>query len=163
VAVCLTCHTDQAEQGQKAHAHQPAFVQGCATCHEPHGGDNVHLLRAATPNALCLECHAPDVEPAQLESEHMVAIFDKKVKLPENYFGKVPLLPLKYGAGHPVEKHPITDQKDPKDPTKTITVNCLVCHQPHSSAQPGLLVKDQSNGMAFCKTCHATNSLLGRQ
>ena len=33
-------------------------------------------------------------------------------------------------------------------------INCLTCHQPHSSAQPDLLVKDQANNMAFCSTCH---------
>ena len=45
---------------QEAHLHQPAFRQGCATCHEPHGGDNEHLLRAKKLDALCLECHGPD-------------------------------------------------------------------------------------------------------
>ena len=48
VDICLACHTDQAEQGKKHFLHQPAFKQGCATCHEPHGGDNDHLLRAKT-------------------------------------------------------------------------------------------------------------------
>jgi predicted CXXCH cytochrome family protein len=30
----------------------------------------------------------------------------------------------------------------------------LSCHQPHSSAQPNLLVKDQANNAAFCANCH---------
>ena len=34
-------------------------------------------------------------------------------------------------------------------------MNCLSCHQPHASANRGLLVKDQQANMAFCKTCHA--------
>ena len=42
---CLNCHSEQAELGKKPHLHQPAFEQGCATCHEPHGGENQHLLR----------------------------------------------------------------------------------------------------------------------
>ncbi len=155
VAVCLGCHTDQAEQGNKAHVHQPAFVQGCATCHDPHGNDNEHLLRAKTPNALCLECHGPDAKPAKLESEHLVTIFDGKVKLPEDYFAKVPVLPIAFGLGHPVEGHPVTDRMDPNDLKKVlIPLNCLTCHQPHASAQPDLLVKDQANGTAFCQTCH---------
>jgi predicted CXXCH cytochrome family protein len=162
VAVCLTCHTDQAEQGKKAHAHQPAFAQGCATCHEPHGGDNLHLLRAKTPNGLCLECHSKEAKPAKLESEHLVTIFDGKVKLPENYFAGVPVLPLKYGAGHPVAGHPVSDVKDPTDTSKVLTpMTCLTCHQPHASAQPDLLIKDQANGQAFCKTCH--KGLIGEQ
>ena len=46
-------------------------------------------------------------KPQKLEGEHLVTIFDGKVKLPENYFGKVPVLPLKYDLGHPTERHPL--------------------------------------------------------
>jgi len=155
VDICLGCHSDQAEQGKKAHAHQPAFEEGCAICHDPHGGENEHLLRAAAPNKLCLECHGPDAKPQKLESEHLVTIFNGKVKLPEDYFRKVAILPIQYGAGHPVTKHPVQDLVDPNDLTKVVTpMNCLTCHQPHASAQPDLLVKDQANNQAFCKTCH---------
>jgi len=155
VNACLSCHADQAEQHKKNHLHQPAFEQGCATCHEPHGGDNPKLLRASTPNALCLECHGPDARPQVLASEHLVTIFDGKVRLPEDYFAKVAHLPIKYGIGHPVDKHPISDRMDPMDVTKVNTpLNCLSCHQPHSSAQQGLLVKDQANNLVFCANCH---------
>ena len=109
VAACLACHPDQAEELKKKHVHQPAFEQGCATCHEPHGGNNAHLLRTSNVNALCLECHGPDASPQKVEGEHLVTIFDGKVKLPENYFSKVPILPLKYGLGHPTENHPVGD------------------------------------------------------
>jgi len=155
VSACLACHSDQADQMKKAHLHQPAAVQGCATCHEPHGGENEHLLRAASPNKLCLECHGPNANPQKLESEHLVTIFDGKVRLPEDFFRKVTILPIKYGRGHPVDRHPVSDVMDPGDTTKVLKqVNCLSCHQPHSSAQPSLLVKDQANNMAFCMSCH---------
>jgi predicted CXXCH cytochrome family protein len=87
----------------------------------------------------------------------MVTIFNGAVKLPEDYFSKnkVVILPLKYGRGHPVEGHPVSDVMDPTDITKVHEkLDCLTCHQPHSSAQPGLLAKDQANNMAFCSTCH---------
>ena len=157
VKACLACHSDQAEQFKKAHLHQPAYVQGCATCHEPHGGDNGHLLRASTANKLCLECHGPDRNPQKLETEHMVAIFGGSVKLPEDYFvtNKVVVLPLKYNQGHPVEGHPVADVPDPTNVSKVyMHIDCLSCHQPHSSAKPDLLVKDQVNNTAFCATCH---------
>ena len=161
VDICLGCHSDIADEGKKKVHHQPAFTQGCATCHDGHGNENEHLLWAAKPNKLCLECHGPDSNPKKLESEHLVTIFDGKVKLPEDYFAKVPVLPLKYGAGHPVDKHPVSDLVDPNDLTKVLTpLNCLTCHQPHSSAKPDLLVKDQVNNMEFCRTCH--KGLIGR-
>jgi predicted CXXCH cytochrome family protein len=154
VSACLTCHPTQGEEIAKAHPHQPASSAGCATCHEPHGGDNPKMLRAKTPNQLCLECHGPDRSPVKLTDQHMVTIFDGKVKLPADYFLRLRVLPLKYGLGHPSEKHPVSDVTDIN--TKAVTqLNCLSCHQPHGSAKADLLVKDQANNMDFCKTCHA--------
>jgi predicted CXXCH cytochrome family protein len=155
VNICLGCHADQAEQHKKANLHQPAFEQGCATCHEPHGNDNLHLMRAKTPNALCLECHGPDAHPVKLEKEHLVTIFDGKVKLPGNYFSKVLILPLKFNMGHPVEGHPVSDLMDPTNTSKVRNaMNCMSCHQPHASTQSDLLVKDQANNLVFCNNCH---------
>ena len=42
-------------------------------------------------------------------------------------------------------------------------MSCLSCHQPHASAKPGLLVKDQENNMAFCDTCHKNRITMGVQ
>jgi predicted CXXCH cytochrome family protein len=156
VEICLGCHSDIADLGKKPVHHQPAFGQGCATCHQPHGGDNDHLLRAKG-NALCLECHGPDAVPQKLEAEHALTIFNGQVKLPEDYYqkNKVAILPLRFGLGHPVEGHPVSDVMNPADITKVKThLTCLSCHQPHASAQSGLLVKDQQNNMAFCDNCH---------
>jgi predicted CXXCH cytochrome family protein len=162
VNACLTCHSDQAELAKKAVHHQPAFGLGCATCHEPHGGDRPKLLRAQG-NALCLECHGPDSRPQKLEAEHVLTIFDGKVKLPEDYYqkNKVMILPLKYGLGHPIQYHPVQDVMDPTNISRVKTpINCLTCHQPHASAKPGLLAKDQENNMAFCDTCHKDRTQL---
>ena len=47
------------------------------------------------------------------------------------------------------------DVPDPTDITKVYAkINCLSCHQPHSSAQADLLIKDQPNNLAFCSSCH---------
>ncbi len=157
VAICLGCHSEQADQGKKHFLHQPAFKQACATCHEPHGGDNDHLLRAKTTDAVCLECHGPDSQPKKLEAQHLYTIFDGHVRLPDDYFAKnkVVVLPIKFGRGHPTDGHPVSDVVDPSDVTKLVAkINCVSCHQPHASAQPDLLVKDQANNAAFCASCH---------
>jgi predicted CXXCH cytochrome family protein len=156
VSICIGCHSDIGELSKKAVHHQPAFVQGCAICHTPHGGDNDHLLRAKG-NALCLECHGAESVPKRDEAAHLLTIFNGQVKLPDDYFqkNKVPILPLRFGLGHPVENHPVSDVMDPANISKVKTpLSCLSCHQPHASAQADLLVKDQANNMAFCDSCH---------
>ena len=65
VNICLGCHSDIADLAKKTVHHQPAFVQGCAICHEPHGGDNEHLLRAATPNSCAWSATARTSKPAE--------------------------------------------------------------------------------------------------
>jgi predicted CXXCH cytochrome family protein len=159
VDICLTCHNEQADQMKKAHLHEPAFAQSCATCHEPHGGINDHLLRAQG-NALCLECHGPDSKPARVENAALVTIFNGKVKLPDTYFVSLTRLPLKYNLGHPIQNHPTSDLFDPKENKVSVKLGCLSCHQPHASAQAGLLVKDQASNTAFCSTCHKASDFL---
>jgi predicted CXXCH cytochrome family protein len=156
VDICLGCHSDIADLSKKPVHHQPAFTQGCATCHEPHGGDREKLLRA-DGNKLCLECHGPDSTPQPDTTAGLLKIFDGKVALPDDYFkkNKVVILPLRYGKGHPIQGHPVSDVTDPADVTKVMQkINCLTCHQPHSSAYSDLLAKDQQNNTAFCATCH---------
>jgi predicted CXXCH cytochrome family protein len=156
VSICIGCHTDIGDLGKKPFHHQPAFAQGCGTCHTPHGGDIDHLLRAKG-NALCLECHGPDSTPQPIADQHLLTIFNGTVKLPDDYYqkNKVPILPLRFGLGHPVEYHPVSDILDPTDQSKVKTpLSCLSCHQPHSSLQPNLLIHDQSNNLAFCDNCH---------
>lgn len=156
VSICLGCHTDIGDLEKKAVHHQPAFVLGCATCHTPHGGDLDHLLRAKG-NALCLECHGPGSAPKLDSTAHLFTIFNGSIRLPEDYFkkNKVVILPLRFGVGHPVDNHPVSDVMDPANVSKVKTpLSCLSCHQPHASTQADLLVKDQANGMAFCDNCH---------
>jgi DmsE family decaheme c-type cytochrome len=52
---CISCHSDKA--GPFIFPHAPREVDGCVTCHEPHGSQNPRQLTRRTSLSLCLECH----------------------------------------------------------------------------------------------------------
>jgi DmsE family decaheme c-type cytochrome len=52
---CLKCHIDK--RGPFVFEHAPVRVDGCETCHNPHGSVNPKLLKRPTVFTLCLECH----------------------------------------------------------------------------------------------------------
>ena len=52
---CVKCHSDR--RGPFAYEHAPTVVEGCETCHYPHGSMNGRLLRRPVTFTLCLECH----------------------------------------------------------------------------------------------------------
>ncbi|MBZ5500661.1 MAG: DmsE family decaheme c-type cytochrome [Acidobacteriia bacterium] len=59
--VCYKCHADK--QGPFVFAHASVKVEGCATCHIPHGGANPHMLKYSNVNLLCLQCHTTAALP----------------------------------------------------------------------------------------------------
>jgi DmsE family decaheme c-type cytochrome len=52
---CVKCHSDK--RGPFAFEHPPVRVEGCPSCHDPHGSTNARLLRRPAVFTLCLECH----------------------------------------------------------------------------------------------------------
>ncbi|MDX2149295.1 MAG: DmsE family decaheme c-type cytochrome [Bryobacteraceae bacterium] len=52
---CLKCHQDK--RGPFAFEHPAVRVEGCESCHAPHGSTNLRLLRRPVVFTLCLECH----------------------------------------------------------------------------------------------------------
>jgi DmsE family decaheme c-type cytochrome len=52
---CLKCHVEK--RGPFVFEHAPVRVEGCETCHMPHGSTNAKLLRRPVVFTVCLECH----------------------------------------------------------------------------------------------------------
>jgi DmsE family decaheme c-type cytochrome len=52
---CLKCHVDK--RGPFVYEHASVRVEGCDSCHMPHGSTNAKLLRRPVTFTLCLECH----------------------------------------------------------------------------------------------------------
>lgn len=53
---CLKCHTDK--RGPFTFEHPPVRVEGCESCHNPHGSMNPRLLKRPVTFTMCLECHS---------------------------------------------------------------------------------------------------------
>jgi len=52
---CIKCHQDK--RGPFVFEHAPVRVDGCESCHFPHGSMNSKLLRRPVVYTVCLECH----------------------------------------------------------------------------------------------------------
>lgn len=52
---CLKCHQDK--RGPFVFEHAPVRVNGCESCHFPHGSMNSKLLRRPVVYTVCLPCH----------------------------------------------------------------------------------------------------------
>jgi DmsE family decaheme c-type cytochrome len=52
---CLKCHEEK--RGPFVYEHPPVRVEGCESCHFPHGSPNSRLLRRPVVFTMCLECH----------------------------------------------------------------------------------------------------------
>ncbi len=59
-ASCVKCHTNK--QGPFVFEHAPLKLEGCATCHTPHGSSNPKMLKRSSIRQLCLECHSSITE-----------------------------------------------------------------------------------------------------
>ena len=74
---CLKCHAEY--RGPFLFEHAAVRVDGCETCHSPHGSTNSRLLKRPVLFTICLECHtgAPgfgrqgDGIPTQTPSHNM--------------------------------------------------------------------------------------------
>ncbi len=52
---CVKCHVDM--RGPFVYEHPPVRIEGCESCHSPHGSTNPRLLKRPAVFTLCLECH----------------------------------------------------------------------------------------------------------
>jgi DmsE family decaheme c-type cytochrome len=52
---CLKCHIDK--RGPFVFEHPSVRIDGCETCHNPHGSVNAKLLKRPVVFTICLECH----------------------------------------------------------------------------------------------------------
>lgn len=69
-AACIKCHANKA--GPFVFEHAPLKLEGCSTCHTPHGSSNPKLLKRAQIRQMCFECHTgiSDELASQVPTRH---------------------------------------------------------------------------------------------
>ncbi len=134
--LCGGCHPQDGLN--LSHGDQITDATDCSRCHQPHGSDHEHLLRAAHLHApfadgSCQACHRPALEGR-------IRLRSRGEKLCTSCHGDLAATALESGSVHAALRG------------KRGKAGCLNCHNPHMSLQPGLLLKP---GVGLCETCHA--------
>ena len=111
----------------------------CSDCHSPHGSYTEHLLKKATVNDVCFQCHADKRGPFLWEHppvvENCANCHDPHGSINDNML--VVSRPLLCQRCHNVaSRHPA----NPRNPVeiRAVGAGCLNCHsQIHGSNSPG--------------------------
>ena len=67
-AICVTCHSEQAEKIDKAKVPHPGAQGECVACHNPHAGKSPGFLQP-DPVQACLACHSDQAD--QFKKAHL--------------------------------------------------------------------------------------------
>lgn len=155
-AMCIECHKDRAPQGIAARRpHQP-MADGCTTCHDPHGSAYGNLLREPTVD-LCFSCHkgikslvdsaavvhSPTVEDAactKCHDPHAVRGQSLRVAPQPEMCLDCHNEPLEATDGRPLTNMATLLAQNANHHGPIGDGNCVGCHDPHASENPGLLL-----------------------
>ena len=139
--LCASCH----EAKNEPVLHGPYKAGQCLICHDPHIGAFKDQIRADV-NTLCLSCHGLGQPNVKVRAEtRQVSVLGNQSLSWEEYRQALKLdLDPSGTLGHPIVGHPVTG----KD------LNCLSCHDPHSSALPNLMPHGIEKEKDLCAQCH---------
>jgi len=146
--LCAMCH--EMEKGPVLHG--PYKAGECLACHDPHSSDYPKATLART-NTLCFTCHGVNQPGVAMQAgaETVSVLGGQTIGLDE--FRKAMKIGLdpNGATGHPVMGHPLSGKVPGK---KDVTLSCLSCHAPHSSALPNLMPPGVKTDLDLCGQCH---------
>lgn len=158
--LCTACHSDQAA-GEGEVAHGVIAKWGCQACHLPHGGENPRMLRKASVDALCIECHVTSgsVLPEDQPDRELLGRWKVSGK---EFAAMAPLGLSEDGQrNHPVANHRVLGTPTEKeiraanvDSTFKGEFHCTTCHDPHKGKSRQLFVKGAAGALDVCQQCH---------
>lgn len=163
---CYNCHQDKIKSFDQKYVHGPVAGGSCIICHAPHGSKNKKNLQSPI-EVLCVSCH----EDIRQEMDEIIVhkpfvegqcnrCHDPHATNNEWVLKKSSEIlclnchkPDTDLANH---KHPYNIKPKKKlatsiDLTPEGLLECLSCHNPHSSKQPHML---KSNMSLVCSGCH---------
>lgn len=144
-SVCLTCHKKQKSEFSRRSAHPVRQGQvSCTQCHNPHGSFFQALLKTATKNDTCYQCHAekrgpylwahgPVQEDCGICHEHHGSIEKSLLKK------RAPYLCQQCHSGnlHPSFSYDSSSLSNAANNNFVLAKSCLNCHyQVHGSNHP---------------------------
>ena len=157
-AVCTRCHDDAADWLMQQTVHRPVAEGKCVACHDPHASTEGKLLKSEYKE-LCSTCHAEikrwetratlhdPVKRGQCNRCHPAHASTGEQLLTSNQADVC----LECHSPTPtfIRKHKGFDPR---------TSKCSACHDPHSSDDPSLLMKEIHVPFAEgnCDVCHVS-------
>ncbi len=177
LSLCINCHDNIKTETGYTNIHPP-FTDDCANCHNTHGSDNKALLSQSIPD-LCYSCHTKLQTSIKNSKIIHKAISESKgcsnCHSPHaSNQSKILILGEKELCLNCHNKNIQTEKETLQDISKMLKKGnfvhgvierdgCVVCHDPHNSDFPRLLVKNypigqytngESENFALCFSCH---------
>lgn len=145
--LCAACH----DTGSNERYQHGAMSDGaCLSCHNPHGGGSRALLVAATPQAVCGQCH-PAIEGTNQHAPYAEGACGE-CHSPHGAENQHLLIG---GAGSEVCSRchggVVGAMASSTHSHAGVTGGCMACHTPHASHVKGLL---RAPAKVLCVSCH---------
>ena len=149
--MCLECHEDDNHIGWKGSPHQTGEV-ACANCHTIHTAHDPVLDRVTQPE-VCFKCHLQERADFFKPSNHPVRFGQLDCSDCHETHGagtstllKRPTLNETCYTCHAEKRGPFLWEHAP------VPEDCDLCHTPHGSIHPALLIKRPP---LLCQQCHS--------
>ena len=151
-ALCLECHRNYGRARWAGSAHEEAGL-ACASCHRIHAAEDP-VRMASAQNAVCAACHRNVAADALKRSAHPIResrLICRDCHDPHGGIGAAltlrPSINESCFACHAEKRGPFLWEHAP------VAEDCSICHLPHGSNQPALLVRRPPQ---LCQGCHSS-------
>jgi DmsE family decaheme c-type cytochrome len=149
-SICLDCHAG-GRINWKGSNHESVDV-ACASCHKIHAPRDPVLVKYEQPE-VCYQCHKqqradfykPSVHPVRFGVMTCSQCHNTHGAVTASLLARPTLNQTCYGC-HPEKRGPFLWEHAP------VSENCALCHFPHGSIQPALLIKRPP---WLCQQCHS--------